>query len=193
MENYLISCSEFSQNAINIFRDQLENEEFADISLACEDSVQIRAHRIVLSGSSLFFKNILKSNPQQNLVLFLKGVNYKDLKNVLKFIYYGEARITEDDITDFLAVGKELQVLGLSGENKILDQDLIENVGIEGKNQAIEMTKIQHRSSTGLEAKEVVRSEKDQSEEVQKVLHYQPESLIDGENIGYWLELLLMI
>ena len=193
MENYLISCSEFSQNAINIFRDQLENEEFADISLACEDSVQIRAHRIVLSGSSLFFKNILKSNPQQNLVLFLKGVNYKDLKNVLKFIYYGEARITEDDITDFLAVGKELQVLGLSGENKILDQDLIENVGIEGKNQAIEMTKIQHRSSTGLEAKEVLRSEKDQSEEVQKVLHYQPESLIDGENIGYWLELLLMI
>ena len=193
MENYLISCSEFSQNAINIFRDQLENEEFADISLACEDSVQIRAHRIVLSGSSLFFKNILKSNPQQNLVLFLKGVNYKDLKNVLKFIYYGEAKITEDDITDFLAVGKELQVLGLSGENKILDQDLIENVGIEGKNQAIEMTKIQHRSSTGLEAKEVLRSEKDQSEEVQKVLHYQPESLIDGENIGYWLELLLMI
>ena len=185
MENYLISCSEFSQNAISIFRDQLENEEFADISLACEDSVQIRAHRIVLSGSSLFFKNILKSNPQQNLVLFLKGVNYKDLKNVLKFIYYGEAKITEDDITDFLAVGKELQVLGLSGENKILDQDLIENVGIEGKNQAIEMTKIQHRSSTGLEAKELVRSEKDQSEEVQKVLHYQPESLIDGENIGY--------
>jgi len=131
---YNLACSEFSQNTTNIFRSQFEKEDFADVSLACEDAMQIKSHRMVLSASSPFFQSILKTNPQQNIVVFLKGIKYKDLRNILKFLYCGEAKINKDELQSFLAAGEDLQISGLSLESKLAeDFPLLPNIKCENK------------------------------------------------------------
>ena len=54
MDNYHLVCEEFSQNSANSFRSQFENEDFADVSLACSDEMTIKAHRIVLSTMGVY-------------------------------------------------------------------------------------------------------------------------------------------
>ena len=54
MDSYHLVSGEFSKNLANSFRSQFENEEFADVTLACGDEITFRSHRIVLSTSSIF-------------------------------------------------------------------------------------------------------------------------------------------
>ena len=122
MDSFHLLCEEFSQNATNTFRSQFEKEDFADVTLACDDELQIKSHRIVLSSSSLFFQNVFKSNPQQNLVVFLKGVQSDVLRNILKFIYFGEAKINKGELKTFLTVAEDLQISGLFNQNHIMDE-----------------------------------------------------------------------
>jgi hypothetical protein len=35
-----------------------ENNEFADVTLACEGGQQIEAHKVILAASSSFFQNL---------------------------------------------------------------------------------------------------------------------------------------
>ena len=39
------------------------DKDFVDVTLACEDGQQIKAHKVVLSTCIAFFKNILLKNP----------------------------------------------------------------------------------------------------------------------------------
>ena len=49
------------------------------ITLACDDS-QLQAHKVILSACSLFFRKILKQNPHQHPLLYLKGVKFSELQ-----------------------------------------------------------------------------------------------------------------
>ena len=49
---------------------------------------------------------------QGSLVLYLKGVTYRDMESVLNFMYHGEVNVAQDDLNSFLAVAEELRVKG---------------------------------------------------------------------------------
>ena len=57
---------------------------------------------------------VLRRNPHQHPLLYLKGVKYADLESVLNFMYHGEVNVAQDDLNSFLAVAEELKVKGKS-------------------------------------------------------------------------------
>merc|ERR1740122_432647 len=60
------------------------------------------------------FRNILRRNPHQHPLLYLKGVKSTELINVLSFMYQGEVNVAQEDLNTFLSVAEELQVKGLT-------------------------------------------------------------------------------
>merc|ERR1719186_222085 len=58
---------------------------------------------------------IIKQNAPANPVINLKAVAYKDLQNVINYIYQGEVSISPDDLDTFLEVAEGLQIEGISG------------------------------------------------------------------------------
>merc|ERR1719186_1929474 len=58
---------------------------------------------------------IIKQNAPANPLINLKAVAYKDLQNVIDYIYQGEVSICPDDLDTFLEVAEGLQIEGMSG------------------------------------------------------------------------------
>ena len=90
-----------------------EETEFCDVTLACEDQ-QVRAHKVVLAASSPKLRSILLSNPNPHPLIYLTGVKFFTMENIIKFIYTGEVTISSDQVDTFLDVAQELQVKGLT-------------------------------------------------------------------------------
>ena len=113
--NYSLKWNEFENMAANTFKDLVSDNNFSDVTLVCEDGEQINAHKIILSSCSSFFKTIfLKTkNQSQNLLIYLKSINSKDLRLMMRFIYLGEAQVNEANLQEFLEAGKDLKIDGL--------------------------------------------------------------------------------
>ena len=90
-----------------------EEKDFFDVTIACEDS-QIQAHKVILSACSTFFRDLLRRNPHQHPLLYLKGVKYKELLGILNFMYNGEVNVSQEELKQFLAVAGDLKIKGLT-------------------------------------------------------------------------------
>ena len=79
--------------------------------------MKLSIHKVILSACSPFFRSVLRRNQpasqQGSLVLYLKGVTYRDMESVLNFMYHGEVNVAQDDLNSFLAVAEELRVKGI--------------------------------------------------------------------------------
>jgi len=112
-EKFCLRWNDFETNISVAFRELREEKDFFDVTLACDDS-QIQAHKVILSACSPFFRNVLRRNPHQHPLLYLKGVKYKELLAVLNFMYQGEVNVAQEELNSFLAVAEELRVKGLT-------------------------------------------------------------------------------
>jgi len=112
-EKFCLKWNDFEANVSSAFRDLRDEKDFFDVTLACDDN-QIEAHKVIVSACSPFFRNVLKRNPHQHPLLYLKGVKYRELLAVLNFMYQGEVNVAQDDLNCFLSVAEELKVKGLT-------------------------------------------------------------------------------
>jgi len=112
-EKFCLRWNDFESNISVAFRELREEKDFFDVTLACEDS-QVSAHKVILSACSPFFRNVLRKNPHQHPLLYLKGVKYQEMLSVLNFMYQGEVNVAQDELNSFLAVAEELRVKGLT-------------------------------------------------------------------------------
>ena len=55
-------------------KDLLDDTDFSDVTLVCDDAQQLKAHKVVLAHNSTFFRNILVTNPHPYPLLYMKGV-----------------------------------------------------------------------------------------------------------------------
>ena len=74
------------------------------------------SHKLVLAASSPLLHEMLVKHLHPQPLLFLKGVEYLDLKALLSFIYSGEVELEQGRLDSFLQLGQELQVRGLTKE-----------------------------------------------------------------------------
>ena len=93
-----------------------EDNNFADVTLACEDGQQVEAHKVILAASSPFFQKLLGRNKHPHPLIYMRGMKYDDLLAIMDFLYRGEANIFQQNLDSFLAVAEELQLKGLVGE-----------------------------------------------------------------------------
>jgi len=112
-EKFCLRWNDFENNISSAFRELRDDKDFFDVTLACDDE-QIQAHKVILSACSPFFRNVLRRNPHQNPLLYLKGVKYTDLQSVLNFMYHGEVNVAQEELNSFLSVAEDLRVKGLT-------------------------------------------------------------------------------
>jgi len=127
-EKFALQWNDFRDNIIASCRNFRDGQDFANVTLVSEDNQQVEAHKILLSSSSSFFMDILKKNQHSHPLIYMRGVEHKNLVSLLDFIYYGEASIYQDELEGFLILAEELKLKGLTGsqKNKNKDKDTTE-------------------------------------------------------------------
>ena len=137
-EKFCLKWNDFDRNISCAFKELLDSKDFFDVTLACDEN-QIQAHKVILSACSPFFRNILRRNPHQHPVLYLKGVKYADLQSVLSFMYHGEVNVAQEELNSFLAVAEYLRVKGLTQNQSEINT---KSESISPRPHARQMTKV---------------------------------------------------
>lgn len=112
-EHVSISYKGYDTASKVLFDSLLNNGEFADVTIVCDDERVIKAHKIILSAFSPFFKNILLKIPSPNPVIYITGICYKDLLCIFQFIYRGETQVEDSGLESFLSSAEKLKVMGI--------------------------------------------------------------------------------
>lgn len=105
------------------FRALRKNSDFFDVSLCCSvnsgGSLSLRAHKVILSSYSGVFREMFRQNStRQDPFVYLNGISFSNLSNLLDFMYNGEANVSQSNLSTFLALAEELQIKGLQLINK---------------------------------------------------------------------------
>jgi len=120
-DNFCLRWNDFESNISTSFRELREDSEFLDVTLCCDNGVDVvQAHKVILAACSPLFRKILsrQKSTGQNPFLYLKGIRLKELRAVLDFIYHGEVNVAQDSLNNFLAVAEELAIKGLTTDSQ---------------------------------------------------------------------------
>ena len=128
-ENFCLQWNDFVKNVTSSVSELRTTVEFTDVTLACGDGQKINGHKLILASGSLTFKDLLKQNPNPNVLIFMRGVNSSLLKLIVDFIYCGEISVHQDNLNEFLALAEDLQLRGLteSDASEVQPKTLDEN------------------------------------------------------------------
>ena len=113
MEKFSLKWNDFQSNVSRSFGLLRSEEYLHDVRLMSEDYHEVSAHRLILSACSEYFRNIFKNSKKQDTLICLDGITNEDLRNVLDYIYLGEAHIFQDKLDRFLSVAEKLKLEGL--------------------------------------------------------------------------------
>jgi len=209
-EKFCLRWNDFEGNISAAFQELRDDKDFFDVTLVCDDE-QIQAHRVILSACSPFFRNVLRRNPHQHPLLYLKGVAFNDLQSVLNFMYHGEVNVAQEELNSFLTVAEDLKVKGLTQsqqgsqvrkqESSTLRQKEKEVLPPKTKKPppSINRNSYQNTSSNRDEIQEVVHQQSIKSEPRETSLVYSTEqnqaqalpveehsvATYQGEEVGY--------
>ncbi|XP_064095341.1 protein abrupt-like isoform X26 [Macrobrachium nipponense] len=121
-QQFCLRWNNFHSNITSAFESLRDDEDFVDITLAC-DGRQIKAHKMVLSACSPYFRSLLKGNPCQHPIVFLKDVTFSNLSSILDFMYHGEVNVSHNELATFLKTAEALKVRGLAEDEKKKDSE----------------------------------------------------------------------
>merc|ERR1719234_896002 len=125
-EKLCLQWNDFKENITSSFRNLREDKDFTDVTLACEDGHQIEAHKVVLASSSPFFMELLKKTKHPQPLIYMRGLKSDDLVAIMDFLYYGEAKVLQENLDAFLALAEELRLKGLSGGGAEAGEEQVE-------------------------------------------------------------------
>ncbi|XP_057667850.1 modifier of mdg4-like isoform X15 [Diorhabda carinulata] len=125
-EQFSLCWDNFHKNMSSGMNSLLENEDLVDVTLAVQGKC-LKAHKMVLSVCSPYFKELFKSNPCQHPIVFMKDVSYEALSDLLQFMYQGEVQVSQENLSTFIKTAEALQIKGLTGDgNGSTDNDVTE-------------------------------------------------------------------
>ncbi|XP_063225305.1 uncharacterized protein LOC134532625 isoform X4 [Bacillus rossius redtenbacheri] len=112
-QQFCLRWNNFQTNITSQF-EALRNEElFVDVTLACEGQ-RLKAHKVVLSACSPYFKELFTSNPCKHPILFMRDVEFCHLRALVEFMYAGEVNVAQAQLTAFLRTAESLHIRGLT-------------------------------------------------------------------------------
>jgi len=121
-DNFCLRWNDFETNISTSFRELRRDSEFFDVTLCCDNgSDRVPAHKVILAACSPLFRRILhgvNASSSPHPLLYLKGIQKKELTAILNFMYHGEVNVAQDSLNAFLAVAEELAVKGLTTDSK---------------------------------------------------------------------------
>ena len=122
-EKLFLEWNDFQENVNTAFENLRGNNDFSDVTLACEDGQQFEAHKVILAASSPFFHRLLERKKHPHPLIYLRGLKSEDLSAILDFLYCGEANIFQENLESFLAIAEELELKELMGKRDEKSQE----------------------------------------------------------------------
>uniref|UniRef100_A0A1B6LUS9 BTB domain-containing protein n=1 Tax=Graphocephala atropunctata TaxID=36148 RepID=A0A1B6LUS9_9HEMI len=116
-QQFCLRWNNFQSNFTSQFKALRLEEDFVDVTLACEGK-RIKAHKLVLSACSPYFKELFKGNPCKHPIIFMQDVEYEHLMNLVEFMYAGQVNICQNKLPTFLHTAESLQIRGLSAQSQ---------------------------------------------------------------------------
>jgi len=175
-EKIRLEWNDFETTIRNSFKALREEQDYFDVTLACDDGYMIEAHKIILSAGSEFFRNIFTKMKHKNVFIYLKGISRLNLEYVVDFFYNGEACIAQDELNKFLETARELQVKGL------LDNPEDEGNHNQGENIDYEESKDQNNDEDSIHNPGNVTSILDSMETLADSFDYKDVPLITSND-----------
>ncbi|RXG59276.1 Broad-complex core protein isoforms 1/2/3/4/5 [Armadillidium vulgare] len=109
----LMRWHEYSDSVTDALQSLRHQEELLDVTLACEGKT-VRAHKLVLAAGSQYFRRVFKEYPCEHPTIILDGISWKDLLNILQFMYCGLVFVDEKSACSLLNAAYTLDVVGLN-------------------------------------------------------------------------------
>ena len=109
----------FENHFLNTVRNLIIDDTFSDVTLVSHDNKQFKAHKVILTSCSSFFKNILQSTspyPGQPVLIVL-DMDASHLEALIEFIYLGKTNVLENNKEQLFKVAKDLDIFGLCEES----------------------------------------------------------------------------
>ena len=78
MEKFCLKWNDFQSNVSKTFSTLRKEQDFFDITLLSDDGEAVSAHKVVLSASSEFFKNILRKADHSKPMIYLSAVGKEE-------------------------------------------------------------------------------------------------------------------
>ena len=108
--------------------------DHSDITLVCDDLVPFRAHKLVICSQSSVLKKVVTFFPENNSLLFLKGINSKDISNLLTYLYVGQVIVSSDDLKPLENLAHSFNIKAnfeINDEEQLQDQIETHNFKLE--------------------------------------------------------------
>ena len=140
MANCNLRWENYSTHFRNTFYELLNSNLYTDVTLICDDKKQLNAHKIVLASCNVF-KNFITELPEGTKpFIYLRGIQVKEMKSILEFIYLGETSIQQSRLEEMSKVAKNLELHEISKTmNSIIeDSKLEQSENSVSKNQSNE-------------------------------------------------------
>ncbi|XP_066140411.1 broad-complex core protein isoform X11 [Euwallacea fornicatus] len=115
-QHFCLRWNNYQSSITSAFENLRDDEDFVDVTLAC-DGKSLKAHRVVLSACSPYFRELLKSTPCKHPVIVLQDVAWTDLHALVEFIYHGEVNVHQRSLSSFLKTAEVLRVSGLTQQH----------------------------------------------------------------------------
>lgn len=103
----------YHSNMQATFPSLLNNEQFVDVTLACEGR-SIKCHKVMLSACSSYFEELLSQNPCQHPIVFMRDLKFWEVQALVEFMYSGEVNVAQEKLPSLLAAAEALQIKGLT-------------------------------------------------------------------------------
>jgi zinc finger protein, putative len=124
VQSYCLRRKNHYSDMAEHFERMFKEETMVDVTLSCGDGC-VKAHKMVLSACSTYFKNIFSkfTNPYQYPVVIIKDMPFEDLRAIIEFIYRGEVVVPQSQLASILRSAEALKVKGLSDAKKRMDDE----------------------------------------------------------------------
>ena len=125
-EEFFLTWNDYSNHMKQMLQDLMTYQSFTDVTLVCDDKIQLEAHKIILISCSKFFETILNQLTQSSEykpIIYLKGINHHEMEAILHFMYLGEAKFSQERTSEFLRAATELELKSMSQDTNNMQND----------------------------------------------------------------------
>ena len=109
-EKLCLNWNNFQENIQSAFQNLRDDQDFADVTLACEDGQRIEAHKVILAASSPVLQKLLKNNKHPHPLIYMRGMKSENLFAIIDFLYYGMANVFQENLDSFLSIAEEFEL-----------------------------------------------------------------------------------
>ena len=151
MSHCSVAFDDFKLQTKEAIGSLFESDNFADVTIVCNDGDQVPAHKFVLSSSSSLLHQMLTNSSSRfqsrNDFIYLPTVKLKELKPLLQFMYLGKTDISQENLETFFRLAADLK-MNLGSPKSTMKAQQKEDQAIKGNELLQEYDGLFHKRAS---------------------------------------------